>query len=182
MRQLGGLNRLNKNKKGHTFKNKGCVWSDQERNGSRSPDRSGWTLRIDCNITCKHDSVSSVPTRALYPVDGVQNSSRRPITSVLAVDSFDVVVARGSEKVHERCLDRLGLVDESLRPDVEATDAARINVVLLEKGGHCGESEGVDIFAVVREGEVLLPEADRVLALGDAVEVLQRVNGDALYQ
>ena len=39
----------------------------------------------------------------------------------------------------------------------------------------------LDIFAVIRESHVMLAETDRVLALGNAVEVFQLIFLNALY-
>lgn len=46
--------------------------------------------------------------------------------------------------------------------------------------GRTGESDGVDVLAVVEAGHVLLAEADGVLALGDAVKGLELLLRDAL--
>ena len=43
------------------------------------------------------------------------------------------------------------------------------------------QEEGVDVLAVVAARHVLLSETDRVLALGDTVELLELLLGDALH-
>jgi hypothetical protein len=47
------------------------------------------------------------------------------------------------EEVHEDGLDSLGLVDDGLCADVEATDGLGVNVVLLEEVVDGWESEGM---------------------------------------
>ena len=46
---------------------------------------------------------------------------------------------------------------------------------------HTGQREGVDVLPVVRARHELLAETDGVLALGDTVEDLKVLLGDALY-
>ena len=71
-------------------------------------------------------------TRTSQDEDSIQlERSSRTVARVLRVNTLDVGVARRLEEVHEHGLDRLALVDDRLGTDVEATNRARVDVVLL---------------------------------------------------
>lgn len=101
-----------------TFKNDRGVGSDQHGTGSSTTRGSGGTLGVDGNVTGEDDRVPSVPGRRFDPIDRVENCGSGTITSVLAVNTLNVKVARVGEKVHEGRLDRFGLVDDGLGADV----------------------------------------------------------------
>lgn len=162
------------------LKDERSVRPDKHGNGAGTTDGAGGTLGVDGNVAGDHDSLTAVPGAALNPVDGVEESRGTTVAGVLAVDTLDVVVARGGKEVHEDRLDRLGLINDCLRTDIETTDAARIDVVLFQKAGYDGKSERVNVLTVVGASHVLLAETDGVLALDYTVKVLQLILRDAL--
>ena len=115
-----------------TFEDQRSVRSDEH--GARAGTTYGTspTLRINRNVTGKDDGITTVPGRALNPVNRVEERCGRAVAGVFGVNAFNVVVTRGSEEVHEDGLDGLGLVNDSLRTDIEASDGAGVDVVLLE--------------------------------------------------
>mmetsp|Transcript_10651 Transcript_10651/g.34250 ORF Transcript_10651/g.34250 Transcript_10651/m.34250 type:complete len:365 (-) Transcript_10651:125-1219(-) len=75
--------------------------------------------------------------------------------------------------VHERRLDRLGLVDQSLRPHLEPSHRRREHAVLLEQLRAHRQHDGGHVFAVVKEGQGRLAQANDVLARA-AVRLLEQ--------
>ena len=118
-----------------TLNDQGSVGANQHGASTHSTDRSGGTLLVDSNITAHDDGVSSVPRLALDPVDTVEESSGGTVTSVLVVDTLDIVVAGRGEEVHEEGLGGLGFVNQGLGSDIQTTNRVGVDVVLFEKGG-----------------------------------------------
>lgn len=115
------------------LEDEGCVRADKHGNGTCTTDGTGRALGVDCNVTSHDNGVTAVPRAALHPVDGVEESGGTAVAGVLAVNALDVVVSGGSKEVHEDSLDGLGLVNDGLGTDIETTNAAGVNVVLLEE-------------------------------------------------
>ena len=163
-----------------TFEDQRSVGSDQTGKSTGSTDGPSGSLGVNGDISSKDDSVPSVPTLALDPVDGVEERGGTSVTGVLAVDSLDIVVTRSGKEVHEDGLYGFRLVNDRLGSNVQPSDRSRVDRVFLQERRDGGEGERVDVFSVVGASHVLLAETDGVLALGDAVKVLELVLRDAL--
>lgn len=116
-----------------TLKDDGRIRSDQDGAGTGTTGRARGPLGVDSDVTAEDDGVPAVPGRALDPVDGVEERGGPAVAGVLRVDALDVGVAVRLEEVHEDRLDRLGLVDDGLGADIEATDREGVDAVLLEQ-------------------------------------------------
>ena len=114
-----------------TFHSQGRVGADEHGDSTGTTGRATAALCVDSDVTANDNRVPSVPRRRLDPVDGVEEGRGGTVAGVLGVDTLDVGVARRLEEVHEHGLDRLGLVDDRLGTDVEATNRARVDIVLL---------------------------------------------------
>ena len=97
-----------------TFENDWGVGPDQHSAGSGTTSRPSRTLGVDGDIAGKDDGVPPIPGSRLDPVDGIEDGSGGTIAGILAVDTFDVIIAGLCEKVHKGGLDRFGLVDDGL--------------------------------------------------------------------
>lgn len=112
------------------------VRADEHRNSARTTDRARAALGVDGNVAREHDRVAAVPRARLDPVDRVEERSGTTVARVLRVDALNVRVAVRRKELHEHRLDRLGLVDDRLRTDVEATDRLGVDVVVLHQLRH----------------------------------------------
>ena len=92
-----------------------------------------------------NDGVTTVPSRRLNPVDGVEQSVGATVARIHCVNTLNVVVAALVEQLHKNRLDRLRLVEQGLSADLEAANGLGVDVVLLEKRGHGSQGERVDV-------------------------------------
>jgi hypothetical protein len=60
---------------GLTFKDDWCIGAYQDGTGPCATCRSGVPFCVDGNIAGKHNGISTIPRTALYPVDGIEESS-----------------------------------------------------------------------------------------------------------
>lgn len=119
----------------HTFKDNWCIGADQDSAGTSATYWTGTAFCVYSNIAGKYDSIPTVPRTALYPVDGIEESSSRAIAGIFGIKAFNVMIARRGKKVHEDGLDRLGLVNNCFGADVEASNGFGVNVVLAHQTG-----------------------------------------------
>ena len=174
----------------------GRVGTNEHGHASSSTSGAGSTLLVKRNISCDDDSVAAVPGRRLDPVDRVEKGVCSSVACIHSVDTLNVVVARFFEQLHEDGLDRLGLVKQRLRADLEAANVLGVDVVFLEERGDGSQGERVNVWrrkislvsrneycqtagmvqltlAVVAEGHLGLAETNSVLACGDSIELLE---------
>lgn len=136
------------------------VGADQESDGTSTTSGASVTLGVESNITGNNDSIATVPSGRLNPVDGVENSVGTTVASVDSVDTLDVGVV--AEKLHKNTLDGLGLVEKSLGTDLEVTNRVGVDVVVLEELGGSSKGERVDVcrnrtLAVIQCHHEILP-------------------------
>lgn len=120
------------------------VGTDQESDSTGTTSGASIALGVESNITGNDNSIATVPSGRLNPVDGVENSVGTTVASVDGVDTLDVGVV--AKELHKNTLDRLGLVEKSLGTNLEVTNRVGVDVVVLEKLGGSGKSERVDIW------------------------------------
>lgn len=183
----------------------GSVRANKHGYATSSAGGTGIALRVQGNVTSHNNGVTAVPRRRLDPVDAVEQGVGSTVAGVHRIDTLDVVVATLFEELHQDRLDRLGLVKERLGADLEASDGLGVYAVLLEQRGDgcqgkrvhvcatsksvpllcrqtcfCCQERGQHTFAVVAERHLGLAEANCVLALRDAIELLKLGLVDAL--
>ena len=128
-----------------TLKDQRGIGANQDGARACTTDGAGTAFCVDSDVAGEDDGVAAVPAAALDPVDGIEGGVGGAVARVLGVEALDVVVAGGGEEVHEDGLDRLGLVDDGLSADIEATDGFGVDVVALQEGGDdCGGDETRD--------------------------------------
>lgn len=116
-----------------TLKDDWGIGSNEHSTRASATDWTGATLSINGNIPSKYNRIAAVPRTRFDPVDGVEKGSGGAIACVLRVDALNVVVARLAKEVHEDRLDRLGLVDNGLGADVDATNGLGVDIVLFKQ-------------------------------------------------
>ena len=151
--------------------NKWRVWANKHGHRANTTGWSGGTLRVDSNVACHDNGVSTIPGRRLDPVDGVDNSRGSTVARVDRVDTFNVVVV--AKKLHQNRLDRLGLVQQGLGSDLQSTNRVGVDVVVLQQSRSGSQRDGVNVLSVRDEGHVGLAQANGVFARWDLVEFLQ---------
>ena len=119
-----------------TFDGERSVRPDEHRKGTSATSGTPTALRVDSDVTANDDRVPAVPGRGLDPVYSVEERGSRTIARVLGVDTLDVGVARLGEVVHQVRFGRLGLVDDRLGADIDATNGLGIDVVLFDEARH----------------------------------------------
>lgn len=107
---------------GLTFEDQRSVRSDEHSTSTCSTNWTSAAFSVDCNVSCENDSVTTIPRRALNPVDRIEERRCGTVAGIFRVDTLNIRVARGCKEVHKDCFDRLGLVNDSLGTDIEATD------------------------------------------------------------
>lgn len=125
--------------------NNGSVGADEHGNAASTAGRTGVALGVQRDVASDNDCVTAIPSRGLDPVDGVEQRVGATVARVHCVNTLNVVVAALLEQLHENGLDRLGLVEERLGADFQATDGLGVDVVLLEQRGDGGQGERVDV-------------------------------------
>lgn len=150
--------------------NNGGVGADQESDGTSTTSGASVALGVESNITGNNDSIATVPSGRLNPVDGVENSVGTTVASIDSVDTLDVGVV--AKKLHKNTLDGLGLVEKSLGTDLEVTNRVGVDVVVLKELGGSSKGERVDvcrnrILAVIQCHHEIFPGRgeDRRIAL-----------------
>jgi hypothetical protein len=116
-----------------TFYDNRRVGTDEKCDSASTTSGACGTLSVNCNVTTDNDSVAAIPGSGFYPVNCVEERSGGTIACVLRVDTFYVEVTRCREEVHKGCLHGLGLVNDSLSSDINATDGLGVDVVTLKK-------------------------------------------------
>lgn len=149
----------------------GGVGADQESDSTSTTSGPSVTLGVESNITGNNNSIATVPSGRLNPVDGVENSVGTTVASVDSVDTLDVGVV--AEKLHKNTLDGLGLVEKSLSTDLEVTNRVGVDVVVLEELGGSSKGERVDVLTVVAEAHLGLAKTNGVLSGANAIELLE---------
>jgi hypothetical protein len=119
------------------------VGADQESDSSSTTSGASIALGVESNITGNDDSIATVPSGRLNPVDGVEDSVGTTVASVDSVDTLDVGVV--AKQLHKHTLDRLGLVEEGLGANLEVTNGVGVDVVVLEELRCSGKGERVDV-------------------------------------
>lgn len=125
------------------------------------------------NTTKDTKGLRTVPRTGLHPVDGVEEGGRAAVAGVGGVDALHVRVAGVLEQLHEDRLDRLGLVDDGLRADLQPADAVVGQAVALHQPLDHRQAQRVDVLAVRAEAHARLAQADGVFAGRHAVKLLQ---------
>lgn len=100
------------------LQDKGSVRANQHGDRTSSSDRASGTFGVDGNVASDNDRISAIPRAALNPVDSVEEGGSTTVAGVLAVDTFNVVVTRLREQVHQNRLHRLGFVDDGFGSNV----------------------------------------------------------------
>ena len=67
------------------------------------------------------------------PIDSIEERSGGSVASSFGVDAFNIGVSGRSKEVHKHRLDGLGLVDDRFGSDLDASNRARVDVVLLQQ-------------------------------------------------
>lgn len=120
------------------------VGSDDQRHDTRTTGGPSIALGVESNVSGDDNAVTAVPARGLDPVHRVEDGAGASVAGIDGVDALDVGVV--AEQLHEHRLDRLGLVQESLRADLKATNGVGVDVVVLDELGHGGQGERVDVY------------------------------------
>ena len=140
--------------------------SHEDRHGAGPARRTRRSPRVGRDVD-RHDyRVPSVPGIGFYPRQCVEEGGRAAVASVHDRGPLDVGVAR--EEVHEHGLGALGFVDEGFGAHLEAADGHGIDAVFLEEGVRHGQSHGIDVLGVARDGEAVLTETQGETAGGYA--------------
>jgi hypothetical protein len=147
------------------------VGADQESDSSSTTSGASIALGVESNITGNDDSIATVPSGRLNPVDGVENSVGTTVASVDSVDTLDVGVV--TKQLHKHTLDRLGLVEEGLGANLEVTNGVGVDVVVLEELRCSGKGERVDVLTIVAEAHLGLAKTNGVLSGANAIELLE---------
>jgi hypothetical protein len=116
-----------------TLEDQWGVGANQHGTSTHTTDWSRTSLLVDGNITAHDNRISAIPRLALDPVDTVEKSSGGTVTSVLVVDTLDVVITSRGKEVHEESLGSLGLVNQGFSSNIETTNRVGVDVVLLEE-------------------------------------------------
>lgn len=151
---------------------------------------TGWargTLGVQGDIASNNQSISSIPSRRLDPVDGIKDGVGATVASIDSINALDVGVV--TEELHKNRLDGLGLVENGLGTDFQATNGVGVNVVLAQEAGGNGKGERVDVcralvayiprlcilltLSVVTEAHPRLAKTNCVFALANAIELLE---------
>lgn len=147
-----------------TLKHQRRIGTDQHGTSTHATHRPSTSLLVNGNVAAHDNGIPSVPAFRLNPVDSVEKGGGRSVASVLGVDTLNVGVTRLGEEVHKKSFGRLGLVDEGLGTNVQATDGPGVDIVLFKKRrndckmlvlfhqclhfGLTGQSDGVDVLSV----------------------------------
>lgn len=121
------------------------IGADDHSNAASSTSGTGSTSGIQSNITANHDGITAIPGGGLDPVDAVEDSVGATVAGVDVIDTLDVGVSVGSEKLHENRLHGLGLVQKGLGANLESSNGLGVDVVFFHEGGENGEGHGVDV-------------------------------------
>lgn len=121
------------------------IGSDDHGDATSTTSGAGSTSSVQSNITTDHDGITAVPGGGLEPVDAVENSVGATVAGVDIVNTLNVGVTVGSEKLHEDGLHGLGLVQKGLSANLESSHGHGVDVVLVHEGRENGEGHGVDI-------------------------------------
>lgn len=140
------------------------VWADEHRKDPGAARRACWARLVDCNVACHHNCVPTVPRRALYPSERVQDGGGAPVARILGVDAFNVVLAVLVEEPHQSSLDSFRLVYHRLGANLEPPDSVVRDVIFFEQVLDGSQASRVDVFTLTADGHVFLAKADRVLA------------------
>ena len=119
------------------------VWTDEHGDGTSSAGWAGATLGVKGDISGDDNGITSVPCGGLDPGDGVEEGVGSTVAGVQCVNTLNVSVL--AEKLHEDRLDGLGLVENGLSSDLEASDGVCVDVVFGDEVGAGGQGEGVDV-------------------------------------
>lgn len=130
-----------------TLEDNRSIGANEHGAGTHTTDRTSRALLVDGNVATHDNSVAAVPRLGLHPVDAVEEGGGRAVAGVLRVDTLNVKVAVLGKEVHKEGLGRLGLVNDSLSADVEATDRLGVDVVLLEELRDDSQGDRVDVLA-----------------------------------
>jgi len=76
-----------------TLKDQGGIGTNENGAGTGTTSRASAPFSINGDVTGEDDSVATIPGRALYPVDSVENGSRRAVAGVNVVNALDVAIA-----------------------------------------------------------------------------------------
>lgn len=123
----------------------GSIGADEHGHAASTTGGTSSALGVQGNITADHNGVTTIPRRGLNPVDAVEDGVGATVASVHGVDSLNVGVTGRLEQLHQDRLDGLGLVEQSLRTNLQAANGLGVDVVLAEEGGEGGEGHGVDV-------------------------------------
>lgn len=119
------------------------VWTDEHGDGTSSSGWAGVTLGVQGDISSNDNGVTPIPCGGLNPGNGVKEGVGSTVAGVQCVNTLNVGVL--AEKLHEDRLDGLGLVENGLSSDLEASNGVCVDVVFGDEVGAGGQGEGVDV-------------------------------------
>mmetsp|Transcript_36082 Transcript_36082/g.67270 ORF Transcript_36082/g.67270 Transcript_36082/m.67270 type:complete len:431 (+) Transcript_36082:1319-2611(+) len=143
----------------HQVHRQGRVASNQHRHRSAATRGSGWALTIHRDVSRHHNGVATVPSRAINPIQSIDQCSSASITSIDGGRPFDVHVPHAFEQAHQHGLRGLALVHQTLRAHFQPPDLLPRNLVLLQEIVDHRETDGVDVFAISHESKRVLSKS-----------------------
>lgn len=119
------------------------IRADQHSHGTGTARRTSIALGVQSNIASNDNGITAVPGRGFYPVDTVEQGVGTAVASIDGVDAFEVGIV--TEQLHQNRLDRLGLVQNGLGANLQATNRVGVDVVLLEQVRGDGKGKRVNV-------------------------------------
>jgi len=109
----------------------------------------------------------------LGPVDSIEKGIRSTIASIDGSDTLDIMISTCFKKIHECGLHALRLVQKGLRSNLQSSNMLWVNLVLLQQVLDASQTNRVDIFSVINNRHLQLPETYSVLPLGHLIELFK---------